>query len=78
MLSVFCYNMLVCICYITLLYMLINKFTTGSFENGSSVQKKKMAYTILCVLQASYTINNDQQHIITKEFYSKQLKKPKQ
>ena len=28
-LSVFCYHNLICICYITLLYMLINKFTTG-------------------------------------------------
>ena len=32
-----------------------------------------MVYTILCVLQASFAINNDQQHIITKEFYSEQL-----
>ena len=32
MLSVFCYNTIICICYITLLYMLINKFTTGFSE----------------------------------------------
>ena len=25
----FCYHNLICTCYITLLYMLINKFTTG-------------------------------------------------
>ena len=50
MFSVFSYNTLICICSITLLYMLINKFTInsvwrksaqdiGSFENGNSVQK---------------------------------------
>ena len=33
MISVFCYNMLICICYITLLYVLINKFTTGYSED---------------------------------------------
>ena len=56
-LSVFCYNTLIFICYITLLYilMLMNKFTTGfsgeksaqdtgSFENGNSVQKKRRTW----------------------------------
>ena len=60
MLSWSCYNTHICICYITLLNMLINKLTTvffwrksaedtGSFENGNSFQKK-MAYMILCIL----------------------------
>ena len=34
----FCYNTLICICYITLLYLLINKFTTGFA--GEKVSRK--------------------------------------
>ena len=42
---------------------------TDSFENGNSVQKKKMAYMILRVLQASEC---KKQYIITKKFHNKQ------
>ena len=42
-----CYNTLICICYITLLYMLINKFTTAF--SGEKVPRTPVVLTIMAI-----------------------------
>ena len=83
MLCEFCYNTLICICYITLLYMLIKKITAGF--SGEKVprtpvvlkmaiyiqfRKKNGVHDFKCTCTTSLECNK--QYIITKEFYGKQ------
>ena len=77
MLSVFCYITLICICYITLLNMLISKFTTCGekvprtpvvLKKAIQFRKNNGAHDFTCTT----SLRCKKQYIITKEFYNKQ------